>query len=113
MTPAEAHAAAAAEGLALVRAENATGFKHVSRIDGISKPFQASLRHGGRQKSLSEARCIVGTATAAPVALNFAGSAVKCSVRSGRLEAVAPALGTHASLMAAAPGRGSGIDYYR
>ena len=30
MTAAEAHAAAAAEGLALLRAENATGFKHVT-----------------------------------------------------------------------------------
>ena len=31
MTPAEAHAAAAAEGLALLRAENETGFKGVNR----------------------------------------------------------------------------------
>ena len=30
MTAAEAHAAAEAEGLTLLRADNATGFKHVS-----------------------------------------------------------------------------------
>ena len=42
MTAAEAHAAAAAEGLALVPAENATGFKGVSRNKGgTSKPFKA------------------------------------------------------------------------
>ena len=57
MTAAEAHAAAAAEGLALVRAENATGFKGVGRRsradDGGggargSKPF--------RETRLQEAR---------------------------------------------------------
>ena len=43
MTAAEAHAAAAAEGLALLRAENATGFKGVCRTgNSASKPFQAS-----------------------------------------------------------------------
>ena len=53
MTAAEAHAAAAAEGLALLRAENnATGFKGVSHDHGVSKPFQASMKHRGRQKHL-------------------------------------------------------------
>ena len=53
MTPAEAHAAAEQEGLALLRAENATGFKGVCRNpSSASKPFMASLRHGGRTKSL-------------------------------------------------------------
>ena len=60
MTPAEAHAAAAAEGLALLLAENATGFKHVSRDDRKSKPFQATLKRGDAapvcaQLGLSEA----------------------------------------------------------
>ena len=56
MTAAEAHAAAASEGLALLRAENsllrATGFKGVYRIGSASKPFHAQLTRGGRCKSL-------------------------------------------------------------
>ena len=53
MTAAEAHAAAAAEGLALVRAETPTGFKGVSRNSNSAiKPFKAQLRHGGRDKHL-------------------------------------------------------------
>ena len=51
MTAAEAHAAAAAEGLALLRAENATGFKGVNRGGKhTSKPFQAQLKRGGRME---------------------------------------------------------------
>jgi hypothetical protein len=45
MTAAEAHATAAAEGLALLRAKNSTGFKGVSRLKGRTKPFQASVKH--------------------------------------------------------------------
>ena len=46
---AEAQAAAAEEGLSLVRAENSTGFKYVRRDPkSVSKPFKAELRHGGR-----------------------------------------------------------------
>ena len=52
MTAAEAHAAAAAEGLALVRAENAAGFQNVRRANSDSKPFQANLRHRGRDHYL-------------------------------------------------------------
>ena len=52
MTAAEAHAAADAEGLLLVRAENPTGFKGVNRGGGGSKPFQAKLRHDGSYKHL-------------------------------------------------------------
>ena len=53
MTPAEAHAAAAAEGLALVRAENVVGFKGVIRNSmSLRNPFQAQLHHGGRTKYL-------------------------------------------------------------
>ena len=47
MTAAEAHAAAAAEGLSLVTAENSTGFKGVSH-SGRGKPFMANLKHDGR-----------------------------------------------------------------
>ena len=50
--PAEARAAAAAEGLTLLRSENTTGFKGVSRDDTRSKPFMASLRHDGRTQNL-------------------------------------------------------------
>ena len=52
MTAAEAHAAAEEEGLALVRAENATGFKGVCRNGSASKPFKAQLWHGGRHNHL-------------------------------------------------------------
>ena len=45
MTAAEAHATAAAEGLTLLRAENATGFKNVRRNHGN---FASTLWHGGR-----------------------------------------------------------------
>ena len=52
MNAAEAHAAAAAEGLTLLRAENTTGFKNVSIGGSASKPFKASLKHGGSKESL-------------------------------------------------------------
>ena len=54
MTPAEAHAAAAAEGLKLLRSENATGFKSVCRDKRNNREdkFKANLWHGGRMKSL-------------------------------------------------------------
>ena len=48
MTAAEAVAAAAAEGLELVRAENSSGFKGVKRsTKHINKPFQAVPYGGG------------------------------------------------------------------
>jgi hypothetical protein len=53
MTPTEAHAAAAAEGLRLVCAENATGFKYVGPSGSPIKPFQANLRRGGRKQHLT------------------------------------------------------------
>ena len=57
LTAAEAHAAADEEGLSLVRAENATGFKHVAVTNGTgSKPFQALLQHGGRKVATSRRR---------------------------------------------------------
>ena len=55
MTAAEAHAAAAAEGLVLVRTENTTGFKGVYLSGTVRKPFKAMawhVKHGGRTKTL-------------------------------------------------------------
>ena len=52
MSAADAHATAEEEGLALLRAENATGFKHVCRDDRKSKPFQANLYNAGRTNHL-------------------------------------------------------------
>ena len=57
MTADEAHAAAKAEGLTLRRSENATGFWNVVRgseqgASGRTKPYQAQLKHEGRNKSL-------------------------------------------------------------
>ena len=51
MTAEEAHAAAAAEGLALVRADNATGFKGVYHQPG-QQTFKAQLQHDGRRNAL-------------------------------------------------------------
>ena len=48
-----AFAAAACEGLTLVRSDNATGFKGVyHRKASKSKPFQAQLRRVGKLESL-------------------------------------------------------------
>ena len=58
MTPAEAHAAAAAEGLRLVCAENATGFKGVTFSTVVSKPFQAYQKRRGRDKYLGTTNLI-------------------------------------------------------
>ena len=52
MTAAEAHAAAEAEGLSLVPAENATGFKHVSRNPLSRKPFKAQVTRNGCLQAL-------------------------------------------------------------
>ena len=66
MTAAEAHATAAAEGLALVPDENATGFKYVSLInDCVSKPFKAHRKDDGRMKHLGN----FATAEAAALAV--------------------------------------------
>ena len=70
MTPAEAHAAAAAEGLALLRAENAMGFKGVSRSNSVSKPFIARLMVGGRNNNLG---CFVTAEEAALAVARFLG----------------------------------------
>ena len=53
MTAAEAIAAAAGEGLTLVRADNATGFRGVCHHEKrSSKPFQARLKRGGKREHL-------------------------------------------------------------
>ena len=58
MNAAEARAAAAAEGLALLRAENATGFKGVCRNTGRGQPYKANLTQGA-----ADARRTVFTAS--------------------------------------------------
>ena len=75
MTAAEAHAAAAAEGLSLVCAENATGFKYVGRLNGVSKPFRAAARGQNlgvfataEEAALVVARFLAPTAQPAPAA---------------------------------------------
>ena len=52
MTAEEAYAAAEAEGLTLVRAENVAGFKGVSRCNSTSALFQAELQRDGRRNKL-------------------------------------------------------------
>ena len=76
MTAAEAHAAAATEGLALLRAENSTGFKGVGRNNGsASKPFQANVRHDGRQEHLGSFTTAEEAALAVSRFLGPAGAA--------------------------------------
>ena len=75
MTAAEAHAAAAAEGLALLRADNPTGFKGVSRSGSGSKPFQAQLWRGGRNKTLGRFATAEEAALAVARFLGPAGAA--------------------------------------
>ena len=67
MTKAEAERLAAAEGLVLVLADTATGYKGVHRSGRSStRPFQAQIKQGGKQQSL-------GTfASAAEAALAYA-----------------------------------------
>ena len=54
MTVAEARRLAAEEGLVLVSADNSTGFKgvYISHLGSRSTPFQATIRQGGKQRSL-------------------------------------------------------------
>ena len=95
MTAAEAHAAAAAEGLSLVSAENSTGFKGVFRNNNISKPFEG-LRH-------------LGAPTAGPLRDGGGGGAGRRALpraggRRGGLEPAAP----EPTPMTAAEARGGG-----
>ena len=46
-----AFAAAACEGLTLVRSDNATGFKGVCHHPSKSKTFEARLYHDGKNES--------------------------------------------------------------
>ena len=48
MTPEQAHAAAHAEGLVLLPAENPTGFKGVNLGSTVSRPFVAKMWNGSR-----------------------------------------------------------------
>ena len=76
MTAAEAHAAAAAEGLTLVpSAENSTGFKGVCRMSSASKPFQAQVWHGGRHNYLGSFATAEEAALAVARFLGPAGAA--------------------------------------
>jgi hypothetical protein len=53
MTAAEALAAAEAEGLTLVPADNPTGFKYVGHeTNSVSKPFKATARRDGSSRHL-------------------------------------------------------------
>ena len=73
MTAADAHAAA--EGLTLLRAENATGFKGVRLGNNVSKPFQAVLWHGGRDNYLGNFATAEEAALAVARFLGPAGAA--------------------------------------
>ena len=52
MTPEQAHAAAHAEGLVLLPAENPTGFKGVNLGSTVSRPFVAKMWNGSRVDTL-------------------------------------------------------------
>ena len=85
MTAEEAHAAAAAEGLTLVRAENPTGFKGVSSPAAPpSKPFKAQLWRGGRTESLGVFATAEEAALAVARFLGPEGVAPPRAARAGR-----------------------------
>jgi|MDSZ01.2.fsa_nt_gb hypothetical protein len=75
MTAAEVHAAAAAEGRVLLRAENSTGFKNVYPKSSTSKPFQAQLRQSRLTKNLGSFATAEEAALAVARFLGPAGAA--------------------------------------
>ena len=103
MNAAEAHAVAAAEGLTLLRAENATGFKGVSRnARAVTKPFQAQLTIRGRtiflgrfetaeEAALAVARFLVPKDVAAPAASSPKRPAASSATESARKRGKQPA----------------------
>ena len=80
MTAAEALAAAAAEGLALLRAENATGFMGVYRNGTVHQAVRGDLHRGGRNKYLG----MFATAEEAALAVARALGPEEGRRRSGR-----------------------------
>ena len=105
MNAADAHAAAAAEGLALVRAETTTGFMGVCRNTGRGKPFKALLCHGGRREYIG---CFATAEEAALAVARFLGperiAAEQAAARDalGRSLPAASAAGHSAAPMTAA-----------
>ena len=101
MTAAEAHTAAAEEGLALVRAENSTGFKGVYRGGAKSsagKPFKAELRNKSlgyfataEEAALAVARFLVPKDVAAPAASSPKRPAASVATESARKRGKQPA----------------------
>ena len=104
MTAAEAHAAAAAEGLSLLPSENPTGFKGVSRQLGCVKPFRASAYHNGRSKSLGAFATAEEAALA--VARSLGPEGVVTNAAAAAAAALAPAPMTAAEAHAAAEEEG-------
>jgi hypothetical protein len=97
MTAAEAHAAAAAEGLALLRADNAAGFKGVTHNAHTLKPFKAQAWQGGRVNSLGsfataeEAALVVARSLAAAAEAAAAPSTPARPKAAPRAKAAPPA----------------------
>ena len=116
MPEVEAVAAAAEEGLALVRSASATGFKGVAANQSRSRPFGASIFRGGRQELLGSfsgapeaALCYAralgpeGCATAVPVVLLAVAVPMAEAEAAAEPEATATATTGGSSAAAAGP----------
>ena len=104
MTAAEAHAAAASEGLTLLRAETATGFKGVYRNNSGSTPFKAQLWHGGRANQLGHFATAEEAALAVARFLGPAGVAASLAEDAAKALEPAPMTASEAHAAAAAEG---------
>ena len=104
MRTAAAHAAAASEGLALLRAENATGFKGVYRGDSVSKPFRAQVMQDGRKNHLG--RFATAAEAALAVARFLGPEGVVASLAAAASAALEPAPMTAAEAHSAASAEG-------
>ena len=101
---AAAHAAAEAEGLVLVRADNSAGFKGVHTNSSASNPFQASMRRDGRNNHLGTFATAEEAALAGARALGPEG--VAAALAADEAKAVEPAPMTAAEAHAAAASEG-------
>ena len=106
MTSAEAHAAAAEEGLSLVRAENPSGFKGVAHTNKAGKPYQAQAMHGGRQEYLGTFVTAEEAALAVARSLRSASAAAAADAAPSRKRpAASDDAATHAAKRPAPPPR--------
>ena len=104
MTAEQAVAAAASEGMALVRADNATSFKGVCRHEGRASRSEARLKRGGRLESLGRFATPEEAALAYARALGPDGSKAAAAMADAAADAPAPMTAEEALAAAASEG---------